>query len=432
MFTANKIHMIGIGGIGMSALAKLFLLNGKQVTGSDLHASDITRDLQKRGAIFHDGHDTSFVPAETELVIHSPAVPESNIEFQRALELSIPLLSYADALGELSKQYSTIVVTGTHGKSTTTAMLGLILEAAEYDPTVILGSFVPSFKHGNLRIGKNRFLVIEGCEYQANMLKLHPEMIVLTSIEEDHLDFYKTLENIKQTFQKFIDKLGSNGIVVINSDDPVSQKLVGQCFVHYGIDHILASELKLNVPGKFNLYNALAATVAAMELGVPFEICKQAIESFTGIWRRFERVGTWNGCEVISDYGHHPTAIRVTLEAAREMFPGKKIILCFQPHQHSRTQFLFNEFIEALSKADALVIPEIYRVEGRTEDESVSSKDLVIKIRENNTNIPIYYTTDFDQARDVLEKIVSEIPNSVIIIQGAGNIDELARTLTKM
>ena len=423
--------MIGIGGIGMSALAKLFLLNGKQVSGSDLHASDITRDLQKRGLIFHEGHSASFIPTETELVVFSPAIPVTNVEYKRAIELGISVLSYVSALGELSKQYSTIVVTGTHGKSTTTAMLGLILETAGYDPTVIVGSFVPSFEHGNLRVGKSRFLVIEGCEHQANMLKLHPEMIVLTCIEADHLDFYKTLENIKQTFQKFVDQLGNNGIVVVNVDDPVSRELKIQNPIQYNSDSDVYKNLKLQVPGAFNRYNATAATTAAMELGVPFETCQQTLESFKGIWRRFERVGKWNGCEVISDYGHHPTAIRVTLEAAREMFPNKKIILCFQPHQHSRTEMLFDDFVDALSLADALVLPEIYRVEGRTEDESVSSKNLVEKIQQYNPNLPVYYAVDFSEAEQKLEMLVKNTPNSVVIIQGAGNIDDLARQLTK-
>ncbi len=431
MFSFQKIYMIGIGGIGISALAKLFLLNGKQVTGSDLRASDITRDLEKRGVIFHESHDAAFVPDETELVIYSPAIPETNVEFICARELGIPILSYPDALGELSKQYSTIVVTGTHGKSTTTAMLGLILEAAGYDPTVILGSIVPSFEHGNLRIGKSRFLVIEGCEHQANMLKLHPEMVVLTTIEADHLDFYKTLENVKLTFQKFVDQLKSSGIVVVNSDDSVSSELKIQNSVGYGSGSPMFGKLKLQVPGKFNRYNALAATTAAMELGVPFETCKRVLENFSGIWRRFERVGKWKNCEVISDYGHHPTAICVTLEAAREMFPDKKIILCFQPHQHSRTEMLFDDFVKALSGADALVLPEIYRVEGRTEDETISSKHLVEKIHDLFSDLPVYFAIDFVSAEQSLGKLVKDFPDSVIIIQGAGDIDDLARLLTK-
>lgn len=443
----------------MSALAKLFLLQGKSVTGSDAYESDITRELERRGAQVHGGHDRTFVPMDAELVIHSPAVPASNPEYAAARERGVPVLSYAQALGELSKHYSTIVVTGTHGKSTTTSMLGLILEAAGYDPTVIVGSFVPSFEHGNLRVGNGRFLVIEGCEHEANMLNLHPEMIVLTSIEADHLDFYQTLDNVRAAFQTFVDRLSGKGLVVVNADDPVSQTLsIGNAIrygsienthyhysercveegrqkvqVHRQVPMEKLGELSLMVPGNFNVANALAAMAAAMELGVPFETCVRALESFPGIWRRFERLGTWNGCELISDYGHHPTAIRVTLEAARELFPDKKIILCFQPHQHSRTRLLFNEFVDALSGADALVLPEIYRVEGRTEDESVSSRDLVDALASRGQGAGSSdlreYAKDLTEAEAHLRRFAREYPGSVIIIQGAGSIDELARSL---
>lgn len=445
--------MIAIGGIGISALAKLFLLQGKILTGSDIHASDVTRDLGRHGVSVWEGHDTASIPENTQLMIHSPAVPDTDPEYIWAKQRGIPILSYSEALGELSKGYSTIVVTGTHGKSTTTAMLGLILEAAGYDPTVIVGSLVPSFKYGNLRLGSGRFLVVEGCEHQANMLKLHPEMIVLTSIEADHLDFYKTLHNIREAFQTFVDRLSGKGIVVVNADDPISQTLSIKNAVRYGSGNdahyrfsergiekgrqsVLVhrqvppeelGELSLAVPGIFNVSNALAALSSAMELGVPFETCARTLACFSGIWRRFERVGTWRDVPIISDYGHHPTAIRLTLKAARELFPDKKIILCFQPHQHSRTQSLFNEFVDALGNADALVLPEIYRVDGRTEDETVSSRDLIEAIGCDSENH--FYAKDFAEAKTHLQKLIEIYPDSVIIIQGAGSIDELARSL---
>lgn len=447
----NRIHMVGIGGIGMSALAKYFVSIGKQVSGSDLHQTDIIDDLIKRRVAFHD------LGKDAELLIYSPAVPETDSQRIRAQELGIPMLSYPQALGELSKQYSTIVVTGTHGKSTTTAMLGLILEAAGYDPTVIVGSLVPSFEMGNVRVGKGRFLVIEGCEHQANMLNLHPEMIVLTSIEADHLDYYQTLDNIRAAFQTFVDRLAGRGMVIANADDSVTRSLslahpvwYGQNpDVHYrfsgrqmreGVQEVRVERrvppealgtLSLQIPGLFNVSNALAATAAAMELGVPFETCTRTLARYTGIWRRFERLGEWNQAQLISDYGHHPTAIRVTLQAARELFPEKKMILCFQPHQHARTQTLFDEFVSALSEADALVLPEIYRVEGRTEEEEVSSKHLVDVLLAKQQKPWVCYAKDFDEAEALLESAVNEFPESVVIIQGAGNIDDLARKLMK-
>ncbi|MBI5370279.1 UDP-N-acetylmuramate--L-alanine ligase [Candidatus Uhrbacteria bacterium] len=451
----QHIHLIGIGGIGMSALAKLFLLQGKQVTGSDLHIGEITRDLVARGAVIQKGHAVSNLPSQAEFVIHSPAVPDTNPEYQLAKELGLPVLSYAEALGELSKHYSTIVVTGTHGKSTTTAMIGLILEAAGYDPTVILGSFVPSFAHGNLRVGSGRFLVIEGCEHQANMLHLHPEMIVLTSIEADHLDFYRTLENIRIAFQTFVDRLSGMGLVIVNADDPVSQTLHIANPVRYGSDvqahyhqrartvaqglqsveiHRLVPKealgtLSLQVPGAFNVSNALAAIAAAMELGIPFETCVRALGSFPGIWRRFERVGEVQGAPIISDYGHHPTAVRVTLQAARELFPNRRIILCFQPHQHARTEALFEDFVTALSEADALVLSEIYRVDGRTEQETISSQHLVDAISLKRPDLTVRFAPDFEEAQKGIMGLLDS--QSVVIIQGAGTIDELARQMVR-
>jgi len=455
---AKKIHFVGLGGIGTSALAKFVLSKGKTITGSDAQMSEMTAQFLRRGVTVHEGHDERHVPYDTEFLIYSPAVPESNPERLKARSLGIPECSYSEALGELSKQYSTIVVTGTHGKSTTTAMLGLMLEAGGYDPTVILGSLVPTFPEGNIRIGKGRFLVVEGCEHQANMLKLHPEMIVLTSIEEDHLDFYKNLENIKKTFQTFVDSLTAKGLTIVNEDDPVSRQLTISNRVSYGVSgsahyvfsdretesglqHAMISRqvpaetlgrLTLSVPGAFNVSNAMAAIAAAMELGIPFETCARVLKNYRGIWRRFERVGTWQGQEVISDYGHHPTAIRATVQAAREFFPGKKIVLCFEPHQHSRTEALFDDFVDALQSADATIVSEIYRVEGRTETQEVSSRDLVEKILESVPDKRVLYAKDIFQAQEMLTHVCAEFDECIVVIQGAGDIDELARALINL
>ncbi len=444
MFKQYKhVHFVGIGGIGMSALAKWFLYEGVNVTGSDVHESEITKDLQRRGAKIFFGHAHDHVATDVDLLIYSPAVPDSNHERQAAKERGIREVSNFEFLGEISHEFSTIVVSGTNGKSTTTAMLGLILEAAGYDPTVLVGSLVPGFKDGNLRVGKGRFFVVEGCEYRANMLHLEPEMIVLTNIEEDHLDYYRDLDHIQETFQTFVDKLKSKGLVVLNADDVVSQKLSVNRSVKYGSNGTNMTytllhrttkqgeqtvttnhgELRLKIPGAFNAMNALAAVAAALELGVPFETCRRVLADFTGIWRRFERVGTWKGADVISDYGHHPTAVRQTIEAAREFFPGQRIVLCYQPHQHDRTKKLFNEFVESLALADHLVLTEIYDVAGRNENASVSSRDLVKEINRSNTT----YAPDLFAAESQLRDLVK--PNDVILIMGAGDIDDLARRL---
>lgn len=461
----THFHFVGIGGIGMSALAKFLLSKEKRVTGSDVHDSETVQDLNKKGIQVNIGHDTSHVLDGVEVVIYSSAIPSTNPERTIARERGIPEVSYAQFLGEVSKTFSTIVVTGTHGKSTTTALVGLMLEAAGYDPTVLVGSFVPTFPDKNLRLGKGRFFVVEGCEYQANMLNLHPEMIVLTNIEEDHLDYYRDINHIRDTFQIFADKLIGKGMMVMNADDAESMKLKVERPITYGMQATEVSEvtkatevkretnsyvalnretskgvqsfdvcreeiigrLKLIIPGTHNVLNALAATAAAMELGVPFETCARVLETFPGIWRRFERVGTWREADVISDYGHHPTAVEKTVSAAREFFPGRRIVLCFQPHQHSRTKALFDGFVHALQLADETVVAEIYDVAGRNEEHEMSSRLIVEKIKKENPSAHVMFSQNFDAVKSALEQVVRS--NDVLIVMGAGDIDCVAREI---
>ncbi|MBI4435136.1 UDP-N-acetylmuramate--L-alanine ligase [Candidatus Uhrbacteria bacterium] len=442
--TYKHVHFVGIGGIGMSALAKWFLHEGVSVSGSDVHLSPITHDLEVRGARIYSGHANTNLVGDVDFLIYSPAVPDTNLERVAARERGIPEQTNFEVLGELSKSFSTIVVSGTNGKSTTTAMLGLILEAAGYDPTVLVGSLVPGFKEGNFRHGGGRFFVVEGCEYRANMLHFVPEMIVLTNIEEDHLDFYRGLSHIQETFQTFVDKLKGQGMVVVNADDAGSAVLKVNRPVTYGSNWsnttyafserktAMGSQtvqtnvgvLELQIPGVFNVYNALAAMSAAMELGVPFETCRRVLKDFRGIWRRFERVGVYHGADIISDYGHHPSAVKQTIEAAREFFPSRRIVLCYQPHQHDRTKKLFAEFVETLPLADHLILAEIYDVAGRNEQHDGSSRDLVEAINRPNTT----YASDLADAESQLRDLVQ--PGDVVLVMGAGDIDEVARRLS--
>ena len=447
----------------MSALAKFLISKEKHVTGSDVYDSETIQDLNKKGIHVSIGHDSNHVLDSAEVVIYSSAVPSTNPERIAARERNIPEVSYAQFLGEVSKGFSTIVVTGTHGKSTTTALLGLMLEAAGYDPTVLVGSFVPTFPDKNLRLGKGRFFVVEGCEYQANMLNLHPEMIVLTNIEEDHLDYYRDINHIRDTFQIFADKLIGKGMMILNADDAESMKLKVERPITYGmqippplqgggegvvvqanytaVDRVtskgeqtfavrreeMIGRLKLIIPGAHNVMNAIAATAAAMELGVPFETCARVLETFPGIWRRFERVGTWRNADVISDYGHHPTAVAKTIAAAREFFPDRRIVLCFQPHQHSRTKALFEGFVDALQLADETIVAEIYDVAGRNEEHEMSSRLIVEKIKKENPNAHVMFSENFDAVKSALEQVVRS--NDVLIIMGAGDIDCIAREI---
>ncbi len=448
----GSVHFVGIGGIGMSAAAKLLAAKGMAVTGSDAKRSTITEALEAQGIIVFEFQTATNVPEGAELIVYSSAVPMDNPERSRARALGIREQSYFELLGDLSKEYTTIVVTGTNGKSTTTAMLGLILEAAGMDPTVIVGSLVPGFKTGNLRVGNGNYFVVEGCEHHANILHLHPEKAIITNIEEDHLDYYRNLDHIVETFQTFADKLTGKGSVVWNANDPASRRLKIDKPVSFGMNgadyqmrdrktvtgaqsfvllkgDAALGEISLKVPGEFNAMNAMAASAMAMELGVSFDVCARTLAGFTGIWRRFERVGSFKGADVISDYGHHPTAIKGTVAAAREFFPGRRIVLCFQPHQHSRTKELLEEFVDAVPSADVTIVPEIFAVLGRTEKEAdeVSSQDIVDAAQHLQPEKNIRYAADLATAEAILREIVRE--GDVVLVMGAGDVDSIARNL---
>ena len=442
----KKIHFIGIGGIGVSSIAKMMLSQDKVVAGSDLELTEITQELKNMGAKIFQGHKSENLAEDTELIIYSPAVPEANPELTRAKELNIPQLSYPEFLGELSKDKFTIAVSGTNGKTTTTAMLGLILEKAGLDPTVIVGSKVNmSGWQGNLRMGKpphqnfwcggkSKYFVVEGCEWRAHMLNLKPKVIVLTNIEEDHLDYYRDLNHIIETFQKYVDKLPSDGLLVLNADDVNSINLKRpKCkVITYGIKNpadITTNKFsfKLKVPGIFNIYNALAAGACALNLGVKREEIKKALEDFTGLWRRFERVGERDNAIIISDYAHHPTAVKGTILAAKEFYPDRRIVAVFQPHHHNRTKNLFNDFVASFDRADLIILAEIYDVAGREadKDQNVSSQDMVKAIDARGKKV--LYAKDLAETKKlILQNIQS---NDIVLIMGAGDIYQVANKL---
>lgn len=448
----QKIHIIGAGGVGLSAAGKFLVLKGKEVTGTDIKATELTEEFESTGALVKIGHAPELVTKTTDLVIFSSAVPEDDPERVRAKELGVRQLSYFEFLGELSKNYTTIVVTGTNGKSTTTAMLGKILITAGLDPTIFVGTQVPGFEYKNLQVGSSDLLLVEGCEYQANMLHLNPDMIVLTNIEEDHLDFYRDLDHIRTTFQGFVDKLPpKDGLLIRNTNDPESMKLEANRIVSYGFEteaHVVGSNrmtesgkqsfdlthaheelgtVELMMPGRFNVENALAAMTVALKLGIDFKTIVKGLKNFSGIWRRFEFVGELAGAPIISDYGHHPVAIADTLKAAREFYPDKKILLCFQPHQHARTIELFDEFVPSFDAADQLIVAEIYDVAGRDEErEEISSQKLVEAINDRG-QAKAEYAKDLVEAEQMVRDLAG--PDDVILIMGAGDIDEVARKL---
>ncbi|MEY4722572.1 MAG: hypothetical protein RLZZ324_85, partial [Candidatus Parcubacteria bacterium] len=354
-----------------------------------------------------------------------------------------------------------ICVSGTNGKSTTTAMLGLILERAGLDPTVIVGSKVATFPDGNLRLGRSDLLVLEACEHQAHFLHYHPWIIVLTNIEEDHLDFYRDIGHIRETFQEYVKKLPAGGALVLNADDPVSMQLARpDLFSTYGrtpdADHVVGDiEVKdgaqrftvtaheaehhfsIGVPGNFNVMNAAAAISGALMVGatrsVEMEDIQAALRDFNGIWRRFERIGESGGALVISDYGHHPSAVAGTLQAARAFYPGRRIVLAFQPHHRNRTRRLFEEFVSSFDGADVLLLPEIYDVAGRDseEDAEVSSAQLVDAVRARDASRGVERDVAFTGSlHDTLEEIrARKKAGDIVLLMGAGNIYTLAHDL---
>jgi len=427
----------------MSAVAKLLLHAGVKVSGSDVQANDQTELLKEKGATIHIGESAEHIPDGCECVIVTSAAPMSNRERLAAQERKIPEMTNFAFLGQWFSDSKTIVVAGTHGKSTTTAMLGLALEAAGMDPTVIVGSKVPDFPDGNLRIGREDLFVVEGDEYARHFLEFEPFGLVLTNIELDHVDVFTSMDALLESFHELTGKMKSEGILVANmSDDRVRRLLEteAQLLAERGVrilpftkEDANGNGLELTVPGEFNRMNATAAKTMAEALGADPNNVENALADFTGIWRRFELLGTKDGYRVYSDYGHHPTAVLETLKAVKETFPDQRTVLCFQPHHRNRTKVLFNEFVSSFDEADVLILSEIYAVAGRDEDDDkdVSSENLVEAIRERDREHGRVREVVFGGApKDALAKTFElAAPRDIVIVMSAGDIDNELRTL---
>jgi UDP-N-acetylmuramate--alanine ligase len=437
-----KVHFIGIGGIGVSALAQYYLSKGHKVSGSDLVASEITDFLKKKGIKIFIGNFGKNISKDIDLIIYSPAVKKNNPELLKAISYKLKAIkSYPEALGELTKEYYTIAVSGAHGKSTTTAMIGLVLEKAGLDPTIIVGTKVKEFENSNFRAGKSKILVIEACEYDSSFLYYSPKITVVTNVDKEHLDYFKTFEKVKKTFKDFIMRLPVDGFLVLNDDDKFIPKFEQPKFKTFGysLKQEEAKKIKktLRVPGEHNVLNALAVLQVARILAIPDEITFRALSEFNGTWRRFEVKNTkivGKSITLISDYAHHPNEISATLKAAREKYPKNKIWCVFQPHQHQRTHYLFNDFVKTFqsSAIDNIIITDIYDVAGReiptssrTRDgigakiNGVSSKKLVKKISKES----IIYLPIKNLEKYLKENIAS---GDIVIIMGAGDIYKLA------
>ncbi len=411
----KRVHFIGIGGIGVSALARMMLLDGKEVSGSDISKSVITEQLSRIGAKIFLGHRRENL-GKPDLVVYSPAVAMDNPEILEAKKNGTPFFSYPEMLGEISKNKFTIAISGSHGKTTTTAMIGGLLKDAGLDPTIVVGSLLAGAS-SNFVAGKSRYFVAEACEYKKSFLNLHPKIAVITNIDNDHLDYYKNVKNIQKAFREFANLLGEDGYLVCNPGSPRLKPVVRSArykIIDYSKFPI---NLKLKVPGRHNLDNAQAALAVAEILKVKNSTAKESLESFSGTWRRFEYKGkSKSGAEIYDDYAHHPTEIKATLAGAREAFPNRRIFCVFQPHLYSRTKLLMDEFAKSFSDADAVLVADIYAA--REKDDGTHSRQLVEKIQKFHHNAR--YVDSFNKAAAVLISEPEE--GDVILTMGAGDI----------
>lgn len=429
MIKATKIthvHFLGIGGSGASAVASLAKAFGYRISGCDKDPyNEYTKPLSSR--ILSKGHSPAHLKG-VDLLVLTPAIlyaDPQNLEITTAKEKQIPTITWQEFMGKyLHKDKYIIAVCGTHGKSTTTAMIGLITESGELDPTVDLGTIVPKWG-ANFRVGGSQYFISEADEFNDNFLHIHPHVTVVTTIEPEHLDYFKNFTEVKNSFRKFLSS--TKDLIVANLKDRGVQQVlkIGKYpkIVDYSQKLI---DFPLKIPGDYNILNASAAYQVGLNLGIDPKIIRKALMNYTSIGRRFEYIGTIKGASLYSDYGHHPTEIQVTIKAAREKFPDKKIIVMFQPHLFSRTKLLFKKFVRVFRNlpADQTIITDIYSA--REKDTGiVNSNQLVASINKADT----HYIPDFEGAKDYLDKKLGK--DTVVFFVGAGSIDQMAREFVK-
>ncbi len=452
----KKIHFIGVGGIGMSGIAEYLLRKNHQVSGSDLLGSAVTRRLRGLGIKIFIGHDESNLSEDIGLVIYSSAVKDDNPELQKAKRLDITLIKRAEALGNIVNKKFVIAVSGTHGKTTTTALIAKILMENRNDPTVFIGGNVDFLEGGSSRIGKSNFAVVEADEYDRSFLELHPDIIIITNMDPDHLDIYKDIEDIQNNFKKFIE-MGKPDLKVIACGDDINvvetlkdtKKVLlygfgknnghiiedlgyGKKTVGFSID---GDEMRLSILGKHNMLNAGAAYLAAREVGVSDEIIYESLKNFNGVKRRLE-LKFDSGMKIYDDYAHHPAEVKASLNAIKRVGSGR-IITVFQPHLYSRTNDFFKEFGEAFSGTDILILAKIYPAR-EEEIPGVSSQLILDEFidctkagsgKDMTSGKQGFYFEDKTEILDELEKIMKD--GDMIIFQGAGDITELCDKFVK-
>ena len=449
----EKIHFVGIGGIGMSGIAEVLLNLGYKVSGSDLRASDTTERLVSLGAEIGIGHQAENLQ-NVDVVVISSAVHDDNPEVVEAKRLHVPVIPRAEMLAELMRMKYGIAIAGTHGKTTTTSMAASVLGHAGIDPTIVIGGKLNAIGT-NARLGQGKFLVAEADESDGSFLVLSPTIAVVTNIDADHLDHYSGIDEIKETFVEFINKVPFYGLAVLCLDDPNIRAilpLVKKRYLTYGLSaqadiratHVRhdgfnttfvahykgyrLGEVAFPMPGPHNVLNAMACIAVALELDIPFAAIQEGFARFSGVGRRFQVKGEPRGIMVVDDYGHHPAEIRATLAAARQGWPERRIIAAFQPHRYTRTHELFNEFVTAFYDADVLVLTDVYPA-GEKPIEGATAERLAKELRRHGQK-DVTWLADREKIPGHLAGIARE--GDIVITLGAGNIWQQGEALVKL
>lgn len=449
----KHMHCIGIGGIGLSAIAEILMSKGFTVSGSDMKQSETTEHLQQCGAAVHFGHSAKNIEG-ADLVIYSAAVSHENPELKAAIEQNIPIATRAEALGALMANYSTsIAIAGTHGKTTTTSMISLILEHSKKNPTILVGGNLTELK-GNAKVGGSDFFVTEACEYMDSFLSLSPKIEIILNIDSDHLDYFKDIEHIVSSFDRFAKLVPPDGTIIAYDANPFVNSVVRDLpcnLITFGFNDqssYYAANIKFNsfgmpsydlyhygeklctmqlsIPGEHNVANSLAAVACCHSLGVDMEDIVSTLESFTGTQRRFDVMGvTKNNIRVVDDYAHHPTEIRATLTAAQKI-PHNRLWCLFQPHTYTRTMALFHEFADAFTVADKIILAEIYAAREKN-IYKISSRELAAEIQRVHPDKEVYYISDFNEMANFV--INNAQKDDLVLTMGAGDIYKVAEMI---
>jgi UDP-N-acetylmuramate--alanine ligase len=446
MYRKSKhIHFVGIGGIGMSGIAELLLNLGYKISGSDMQESDITRRLQSLGGSVYLGHDAKWTNG-ADVVVISSAIDPDNPEIRAAVDSHIPVIPRAEMLAELMRLSKFgIAIAGSHGKTTTTSMVAWLLAEADLDPTVVIGGKVDCLGGSNAKLGEGDFLVAEADESDGSFLKLDPVLEVVTNIDLEHIDYYSSIEEIKDVFLEFIDKIPFYGAAILCLDDPHVASILPEIkkrLLTYGLtsqanvfakgittsgistrfevcrENEVLGNITLSLAGIHNVYNALAAVTVGLELDIPFATIAAALQSFSGVQRRLQIKGERRDITVVDDYGHHPTEIRATLSALRDAWPKRRLVVMFQPHRYSRTKALAEEFYTAFHEADILLLTEIYSA-SESPIPGVSAEALLDGIKQHGHR-HAYFAPNFERLLDKTMDILA--PGDVVLSLGAGNI----------